>query len=249
MHHLCDLSYNIIITHEDEEIIDICVGEVFSHIRVNPKEFEDNLEVHFDNCYEGEYKNSCKYGKNDCPAQPLTPKKVSEMNLMVNNVTMSCTSKPKQEKLEQEIVGYRLKPSIDKSIIDGILKNRMPIWNDEDKSVYFIRGHVGGSLVAKMKELQVLNIWFIPIYESEEVKSNWVKEHHLDYYYKEGVMSNEPIKQTVEEAALKLFPKYISDPYNPNEDLNKEERDIWIDGAKSDAARDYWYAKLKQEIS
>ena len=97
---------------------------------------------------------------------------------------------PKEEP-KQEIVGYRLKPSIDRMMVDGILKNSMPIWNQEDKSVYFIRGHIAGSLVAKMKELQVLDLWFTPIYENEEVKSDWLKENHLDYYYKEGVMSNE----------------------------------------------------------
>jgi len=40
------------------------------------------------------------------------------------------------------------------------------------------------------------------------------------------------MKETLEEAALRLYPKFMSDPYNPNGDLNKEERDIWIAGAK-----------------
>ena len=75
-----------------------------------------------------------------------------------------------KEEPEQEIVGYRLKP--------------------------YIRGHIAGSLVAKMKELQVLDLWFTPIYETGEVKSDWVKQNHLDYYYKEGLMSNEPIKKS-----------------------------------------------------
>jgi hypothetical protein len=101
---------------------------------------------------------------------------------------------------KKEIVGYRLKPNIDRFMVDGILKTAMPIWNDEDKSVYFIKGHVAGSLVAKMKELQVLDLWFTPIYE--EVKSNWVKEHHLEYYYKEGIMSDEiVIEDDVENLA------------------------------------------------
>jgi hypothetical protein len=103
-----------------------------------------------------------------------------------------------QEEPKQEIVGYRLKPSIDRMMVDDILKNAMPIWNDEDKSVYFIRGHVAGSLVAKMKELQVLDLWFIPIYEDEEIKSDWVKENHLEYYYKEGIMSNKSKQQNNE---------------------------------------------------
>lgn len=39
-------------------------------------------------------------------------------------------------------------------------------------------------------------------------------------------------KETLEEASIRLFPKVIADPYNPFEDLNKEERNIWIEGAK-----------------
>ena len=92
---------------------------------------------------------------------------------------------------KKEIVGYRIKPNIDKLMVNRILKISMPIWNEEDKSVYFIRGHVAGSLVAKLKELQVLDLWFTPIYD--EVESDWVKEHHLYHYYKEGFMSDEMI--------------------------------------------------------
>ena len=106
---------------------------------------------------------------------------------------------PKEHK--QEIVGYRLKSSIDRMMVDGILKNAMPIWNKEDKSVYFIRGHIAGSLVAKMKELQVLDLWFTPIYELEEVKSDWVKQNHLDSYYKEGMMKESKQETTLEEVA------------------------------------------------
>jgi hypothetical protein len=88
----------------------------------------------------------------------------------------------------KEIVGYRLKSHIDRFMVDGILKNAMPIWNPKDKSVYFIRGHVAGSLVLKMKEIQVLDLWFDPIYEDQEIESDWVKPHHFDYYCKEGQM-------------------------------------------------------------
>ena len=112
---------------------------------------------------------------------------------------------------EQEIVGHRLKPFIDRIMVDGILKNAMPIWNDEDKSVYFIRGHVGGSLVAKMKELKVLDLWFTPIYESEEVKSDWIKEHHIDYYKKEGMMADKPKQETLVEKMIPLQLKYNLD--------------------------------------
>jgi hypothetical protein len=40
------------------------------------------------------------------------------------------------------------------------------------------------------------------------------------------------MKETLEQAALKLYPRLINDPYNPIEDDNKESRDIWIEGAK-----------------
>lgn len=49
------------------------------------------------------------------------------------------------------------------------------------------------------------------------------------------------MKETLEEAAFRLYPKYISDPYNPSEDLNKYERDIWIQGAK-------WQQEQAKEI-
>jgi len=78
----------------------------------------------------------------------------------------------------------------------------------KDKFVYFIRGHVAGSLVAKMKELQVLDLWFTPIYESEEVKSDWVKEHHLEYYYKEGEMSDKFKQETFEKSAQESSENY-----------------------------------------
>jgi hypothetical protein len=197
-----------------------------------------------------------------------------------------------QEEPKQEIVGYRLKPSIGRMMVDAILKNAMPIWNDEDKSVYFIRGHVAGSLVAKMKELQVLDLWFTPIYEDKEIKSDWIKENHLEYYYKEGIMKEEPKQEncctpigqikryvdckgcdrkpkqdlekemfdleqeldipssmrwhnskpkqeTLEEAALRLYRKFSSDPYNPLEDVLKDEREIFIEGAEWQAERMY----------
>jgi hypothetical protein len=118
---------------------------------------------------------------------------------------------------KKEIVGYKLKPNIDRLMVDGILKTSMPIWNDEDKSVYFIRGHVAGSLVAKMKELQVLDLWFTPIYE--EVKSDWVKEHHLEYYYKEGLMSDEMV---VEDGVEKLAKEYVNDNYPDYLDLKEK---------------------------
>jgi hypothetical protein len=46
-------------------------------------------------------------------------------------------------------------------------------------------------------------------------------------------------QETPEEAAERLYPKYISDPYNPSEDLLEEERNIFIEGAKWQAERMY----------
>jgi hypothetical protein len=47
------------------------------------------------------------------------------------------------------------------------------------------------------------------------------------------------MKETLEEAAFRLFPRLINDPYNPMEDDNKEYRDIWINGAKWQEERMY----------
>ena len=187
----------------------------------------------FDNCH------SIK-----CPMRKEEPKQTDENGKPI-------TYWGGLEEPEQEIVGYRLKPFIDRIMVDGILKNAMPIWNDEDKSVYFIRGHVGGSLVAKMKELKVLDLWFTPIYESEEVKSDWIKEHHIDYYKKEGMMADKPKQETIEEAAEKYARMQCEDLYD-NEGLTGsnwgwETSLDFINGAKSDAAREYWYSQFQEQ--
>lgn len=43
------------------------------NIHVLPKEEpkQDYSGVHLRHCYQGEYKNGCKYGEDDCPAKPL----------------------------------------------------------------------------------------------------------------------------------------------------------------------------------
>lgn len=143
-----------------------------------------------------------------------------EIDKFFIDMVLNPKEEPKQETLKEQIVGYRLKPHIDRVMIDSILKNTMPIWNDNDKSVYFIRGHVAGSLVAKLKELQVLDLWFMPIYESEEVESDWVKEHHLEYYYEKGIMSDKSKQETLEEAMNQEG--YIESDYDK----------IWRDGVE-----------------
>ena len=48
------------------------------------------------------------------------------------------------------------------------------------------------------------------------------------------------MKETLEEAAFRLYPRLINDPYNPMEDDNKEDRDTWINGAKWQQEQDRW---------
>jgi len=52
-------------------------------------------------------------------------------------------------------------------------------------------------------------------------------------------------KETIEEAAFRLYPRLINDPYNPMEDDNKEYRDIWISGAKWKSERMYSEKDMK----
>jgi hypothetical protein len=48
-----------------------------------------------------------------------------------------------------------------------------------------------------------------------------------------------PKQETLEEAALRLYPKFSHDPYNPLEDMLKDEREIFIEGAEWQAERMY----------
>lgn len=38
--------------------------------------------------------------------------------------------------------------------------------------------------------------------------------------------------EEIEKLALKAYPKRIGDPYNPQEDLNEEDRLTWLEGYK-----------------
>jgi hypothetical protein len=62
------------------------------------------------------------------------------------------------------------------------------------------------------------------------------QEEAYDRTYQPIILSDidkeEPKQETLEEAAFRLYPRLINDPYNPMEDDNKENRDIWIAGAK-----------------
>jgi len=50
--------------------------------------------------------------------------------------------------------------------------------------------------------------------------------------------------ETIEEAAIKLL--YSKYPYHPPQDGGYWQ-DMFIEGAKSDAARDYWFTQFKKE--
>lgn len=88
--------------------------------------------------------------------------------------------------MADDIVGYRLNDFVDRTLVDKILNYTMPYFGDillsgiskhikdmtpDEKSVYFTRGHVAGSLVKKCKDLKILDIWFTPIYASEVFKN------------------------------------------------------------------------------
>ena len=69
----------------------------------------------------------------------------------------------------------------------------------------------------------------------EQITGKWEEL----FYYKIIIPSEEPKQETLEEAAFRLYPRLINDPYNPEEDDNKEDRNIWINGAKWQQERMY----------
>jgi len=53
------------------------------------------------------------------------------------------------------------------------------------------------------------------------------------------VKQEESKQETLEEAALRLYPKFSHDPYNPLEDVLEDEREIFIEGAEWQAEKMY----------
>ncbi len=53
--------------------------------------------------------------------------------------------------------------------------------------------------------------------------------------------------ETIEEAALKLVPKSLACFQGIEFDANQAERDMFIRGAKSEAAKNYWYQQFIKE--
>lgn len=71
-----------------------------------------------------------------------------------------------------KLIGYRLNGIADRETVNRTLNHPMPLWDgcggdggDRRHIRYFIRGHLGGSLVLRAKELGILDLWFEPIYE------------------------------------------------------------------------------------
>ncbi len=89
--------------------------------------------------------------------------------------------------------------------------------------------------------------WFVKNPSCEEVKiESWQTKGEWDLDYKIIIPEEEPKQETLEEAALRLYPKYSSDPYNPTEDVLEEERSIFIAGAKWQQERSYSETEVLQ---
>ena len=67
------------------------------------------------------------------------------------------------------------------------------------------------------------------------------KQETLDFISKELDIERKRVhkQETLEEAALRLYPKFSHDPYNPLEDVLEDEREIFIEGAEWQAERMY----------
>lgn len=79
----------------------------------------------------------------------------------------------------------------------------------------------------------------IRIYRVNEFET----EKEFDHSEDDILTSLTPIESSsddeIEETAFQLYPKFMTDPYNPDEDGNGEYRNIWINGAKWQAGRMY----------
>jgi hypothetical protein len=92
--------------------------------------------------------------------------------------------------------------------------------------------------------------WFVknPSCEEVEIFRNWTSVSIFDYVI--TIPKEEPKQETLEEAAKELYPiEYTGRMFMPNRDElnNSYKQEAFIEGVKSDAARDYWYAKWQQE--
>jgi hypothetical protein len=128
----------------------------------------------------------------------------------------------REQNMEQKkIIGYKLNGTVDRKTVDRFLGETMSYCGDvllsgkskhcnemteEEKSVYFTRGHVEGSLVKKCRQACVLDLWFTPIYEPEKPReiAATLSNNKLINITKEGVI--------VEGKLVKI--KYIESLYS-----------------------------------
>ena len=103
-----------------------------------PKEEQkqDYNGVHLRHCYQGEYEDGCKYGEDDCPAKPLEPKQLTDLEIAIKleeiereeyqqelRICKYCgaeTTQPDDEcymlRLKQETTGKKFYESADETI-------------------------------------------------------------------------------------------------------------------------------------
>ena len=68
-------------------------------------------------------------------------------------------------------------------------------------------------------------------------KARLHKQDDTEMFTNEYLLSQEtpielPSDEEIEKEAHKVIPKFMTDPYNPCEDGNKEDRDVFIEGIK-----------------
>ena len=80
--------------------------------------------------------------------------------------------------------------------------------------------------------------WFVKNPSCKEVEVNGYKLHSGSAIYKIIIPIEDPKIETLEEAALRLYPISIED--DPTKDSNKEYRGIWIAGAKWQKEQNDW---------
>jgi hypothetical protein len=160
---------------------------------------QDYSGVHFRHCYQGEYEDGCKYGKDDCPAKPKEEPKQE-----------NCCTPIGQIKRYMDCIGCDRKPTQENNFFESLQK-------------YF-------------KETP-----------REKVLEDWNKSAHLDNV---GPTVEEFVENSNEERFKEAAELYLE---NVNTKVHKDlERDGWmkigfISGAKSDAARDYWFEKFQEQ--
>ena len=58
----------------------------------------------------------------------------------------------------------------------------------KDQDLYFVRGHLGGSLVKEAERLGILDKWFTPVYQYEVVKPTFTINGYSSEFYDDYVV-------------------------------------------------------------